>query len=151
MIHDIKEKPILQVSSQEPSTSSKYGLQEQEVLDTLLIMLESWNFAHKLRTTCDDDPWHQGWPNPPSIESGTINIPQVWTLRMEGSWHTCNHARELKFATQVKNHILWWYMISRMTSSSKYPFKNHQSPPMLNVKIWKCENNKIWKFEKVKM
>ena len=41
MIHDVKEDPILQVSSQELSTSSKYGLPGQGVLDTILIMLES--------------------------------------------------------------------------------------------------------------
>ena len=47
MIHDVKDDPILQVSSQEPSTSSKYGLCGQEIPDTLQIILESWNLAHK--------------------------------------------------------------------------------------------------------
>ena len=47
MIYEIKDDPILQDSSQEPSTSSKYRLQGQGVLDTILIMLESWNLAHK--------------------------------------------------------------------------------------------------------
>ena len=37
----VKEDPILEVPSQEPSTSSKYGLQGRVVLDALLIMLES--------------------------------------------------------------------------------------------------------------
>ena len=37
-IHDVKDDPILQVSSQEPSMSSKYGLGVWEVLETLLIM-----------------------------------------------------------------------------------------------------------------
>ena len=40
-IQDVKDDPILQDLSQEPSTSSKYGLQGWGVLDTLLIMLES--------------------------------------------------------------------------------------------------------------
>ena len=107
MIYDVKEDPILQVSSQDPSTSSKYGLRSQGVLDTILIMLESWNFAHKSRITYDDDPWRQGRPHPPSLQSGTINILQIWTSRAGGSWHTSYHVRELKFCTQVKNHI-WW-------------------------------------------
>ena len=41
MIHDVKNDPVLQVFSQEPSTSSMYGLGGWEVLDTLLIMLQS--------------------------------------------------------------------------------------------------------------
>ena len=47
MIHDVKDDPILQVPSQEPSMSCKYGLQGWGVLDTLLIVLEGWNLAHK--------------------------------------------------------------------------------------------------------
>jgi hypothetical protein len=45
-INDVKDDPILQVSSQEPSMSSKYRLQEQRVLDTLLItyiLCEPWH------------------------------------------------------------------------------------------------------------
>ena len=45
--HPWMNEPILQVSSQEPSPSSKYGLWGQGVIDALLIMLESWNLAHK--------------------------------------------------------------------------------------------------------
>ena len=67
------------------------------VLGTLLIMLESWNLAHMSRITYHDDPWCQGRPHPPSPQSGTINVLQVWTLRMRVFWHTSNHARELKY------------------------------------------------------
>ena len=67
-----------QVSSQEPSTSSKYGLRGRGVLDKLLIMLENWKLAHKTSITFHDDSWCQEWPHPPSIQSGTINILQVW-------------------------------------------------------------------------
>ena len=35
------------------------------VLDTLLIMLECWNLAHKSRIKYNDDPWCKGWPYPP--------------------------------------------------------------------------------------
>ena len=41
MIHDVKDDPILQVSSQVPSESSKYDFEDGEVLEALLIMLES--------------------------------------------------------------------------------------------------------------
>ena len=40
-IQGVKDDPIFEEANQEPSTSSKYGLQGQGVLDTLLIMLES--------------------------------------------------------------------------------------------------------------
>ena len=78
MIHHIKDDPILQVSGQEPSVSSKYDFEDRGVLNTLLFMLESWNLAHKSRITYHDDPWCQEWPHPPSIESGTFNVLQVW-------------------------------------------------------------------------
>ena len=51
------------------------------ILDTLLIMLESWNLANKSRIAYNDNPWHQGWPHYPGILSGTINVLQVWTSR----------------------------------------------------------------------
>ena len=41
------------------------------------------------------------------------------TSRTGGPWHTSIHARELKFGTQVKNHISWRSMMSRMSPSSK--------------------------------
>ena len=40
MIFDVKDDPILQDSSQEPSTSSKSTMEERVVLDTLIFMLE---------------------------------------------------------------------------------------------------------------
>ena len=64
-IHDVKNDPILIVSGQEPSMPIKYVLQGQGVFDTLLIMLESWNLAHKWKITHKmnhddkDDPFLQ--------------------------------------------------------------------------------------------
>ena len=135
MIHDVKYDSILQVPGQEPPTSSKYGLHVWGVLDTLFIMLESWNLAHNSRITYHDDPWCQGWPHPPSIQSGTINVLQVWTSRMGGSWHASDHAKELKFGTQIKNHISWWSMLSRMTQSSNYPVRNHLHPSSMTLRM----------------
>ena len=118
MTHDVKDDPILQGPSQELSTSSKYGLPGQGFL-TLQIMLKGRNFAHKWTIIYYDHPWCQGWPHPSRPQSGTINILQVWTLRMRGSWHTSDHARELKFDTQVKIHILWRSNLSRISWSTK--------------------------------
>jgi len=77
-IQDVKNDPILQVSSQEPSTSSKYDFEDGGVLDTLLFMLECWNLAHKSKITYHDDPLCQEWLHPPSIQSGTFSVLQVW-------------------------------------------------------------------------
>ena len=41
MLYDVKDDPIIQVSSQEPSTSSKYDFEDGGVLEALLNMLES--------------------------------------------------------------------------------------------------------------
>ena len=69
----------------------------------------------------------------PSSKSPVRNLqrPPSMTCRTGGSSHTSIHARELKFGTQVKNHISWWSMMSRMTPSSKYPVRNHQCPPSM--------------------
>ena len=56
MIHDVKDDPIRQDSSQEPSMFSKYDFGDGGVLDKLLIMLESRNLEHKSRVTYNDDP-----------------------------------------------------------------------------------------------
>ena len=134
MIHDVKNYPIIQVSSQELSTSSKYGLQGRGVLEPLLFMLESWKLLHISQITYLHDPWCQEWPHPPSIQSGTINDLKMRTSRTGGSWHTSIHAREQKFCTQVKNHLSWQCMMSSMTPSSKYPVKNHKSHPSMDFK-----------------
>ena len=76
----------------------------------------------------------QGWPCPSGTWSGTLNVLQVWTSRTGGSWHTSNQAKELKFGTQVKNHISWESMMSRMTPTSKYPVRNPQHPPSMDFK-----------------
>ena len=78
MIHDVKKDDILQVSSQEPSRSSKYDFKDRGVLDIHLFMLESWNLGHKSRIIYNDNPWYQQCPHHPSILSGTFNVLQVW-------------------------------------------------------------------------
>ena len=72
----------------------------------------------------------------PSSKTPFRNLqhPPSMTSRTGGSWHTSIHARELKFGTQVKNHISWWSMMSTMTQSSKYPVRNPQCPPSIDFK-----------------
>ena len=97
VIHDIKDDPVIQVSCQEPSMFSKYPQEGPPILDTLLIKISTRNFKGIFLWVKQNHPWHQGWPCPPSILSGTIIVLQVPSLRKEGSWHTTNWARGLKF------------------------------------------------------
>ena len=48
-----------------------------------------------------------------------LQHPPSMTSRTGGSWGTSKHARELKFGTQVENHISGWSITSRMILSSK--------------------------------
>ena len=134
MIHDVKDDPIIQVSSQEPTMSSKYNFEDGGVLDTLLFKLERWNLAHKWRNEYHDDSWCQELPHHQSFQSGTIDVFQVWTSRTGGSWTTSIHARELKVVTHFTNRISSRSMMSRMTPSSKYPVRNDQWPQNADFK-----------------
>ena len=73
--------------------------------------------------------WHYKWYNPPKLQSGTINILQVWLCY----WCTYNHARELK----LRNDKVRWFMmsnlISEMIQSSKTPVRIHQCSPSMTV------------------
>ena len=61
-----------------------------------------------------------------------MRIPEA-CLWMGRSWHTSNHARELKFGTQVNYHISWWSRMSIMTLSSKYLIEDVKDDLILQV------------------
>ena len=56
----------------------------------------------------------------PSLKTPVRNLhrPTSITSRTRGSWLTFNHAKELKFSTQTKNDIKWWFMIPRLQSGT---------------------------------
>ena len=60
-----------------------------------------------------------------------LQCPPSMTSRTGGSWGTSKHAREMKFGTQVKNHISRRSMTLRMTPSSNTPVRNLQHPPSM--------------------
>ena len=131
IIHDVKEKPILQVCSQKPSTSSKYGLQRQEVLDTLLFMLESWILAQKLRITYDEYPWHQGWPHPHTVMILEVKDDPILQVS----------SQEPSMSSNAK---MWkWKNVKIKKCDNVNILKGE------NV-IWYCDNVNIWRFENVK-
>ena len=77
IIHDIRNGPVLHVSSQEPSISSKYPPSWPSIPDILLIKISTPNFQFIFLRVNKHHPWHQGWTFPPCIWSGTLNILQV--------------------------------------------------------------------------
>ena len=136
MTQHVKDDPILQVSSQEPSASSKYDFEDGGVLEALLNMLESWNLVHKSRITYQDDPWRQGWPHPPSLQSGTFSVLQVW-LRGRGVLDTLLFMLEswdLAHESRIPYHEDPW------CQGWPYPPSILQCPPSmtLSLKISMC-------------
>ncbi len=100
---------------------------------TNIFILQFNDFFCKILNLSSVHLWCQRWPHPKSLKTGTYNVLQVWILRNGGSWQCSNHARELKFSTQVKNHISWCSMMSRITPSSKTPVRNHRHLPSIDT------------------
>ena len=73
------------------------------VLDTLLIMLECWNLAHKLDIKCQEQLWGQGCPMSSMSLVRNPQCPQSHWWWQGSSWHTSNNARMLKLGTQIVN------------------------------------------------
>ena len=135
MIHGVKDDPIHQVSCQGPSTSFKYPHKGQKVLDTLLIMLECQNFAHRSGIVYQKQLWGQGWSmSSMSLVRNHQCPPSHWWWQGP-SWHTFTHARKLKFGSQVSNHIWRTFEMSKMTDvlivSSQKPSKSSKSLMMI--------------------
>ena len=130
---DTKYDQILQNSSQEPSMSSKHDY----FLDEILFMLGIYKLKYTSRLAYSVNSkskiWYQRWPSPPKLQSGTINVLQIWLC----SWCTYNHARVLKIWIQLRNNKLCWFMMSNlilgMIQSSKTPVTNHSCPPSMTV------------------
>ena len=80
---------------------------------------------------CQDDLWHQRWPHTPRFQSGIFNIIQVWHQGWGIPDTLKNHARDLKFYTQVNYSMYCWSMMSRMISSSKTPVRKLHCPPSM--------------------
>ncbi len=77
MLQHVKDDPILQVSSQEPSTSSKYDFEDRGFLTHFYSYssAEIWHTSQESHIMMIDDV--KNGPIHPSIQSGTINILQV--------------------------------------------------------------------------
>ena len=131
MVQHVKDDPVLQVSSQEPSASFKYDFEDGGPWGTSKHAREL-KFGTQVKNHISGRSMTSRMT--PSSKSPVRNLqcPPSMTSRMGGSWHTTIHARELKFVKQIKNHISWWSMMSRRTPSSTYSVRNHQRPPSMD-------------------
>ena len=60
------------------------------LLDTLPIKISTQNFHDIFLGVKKGHPWHQVWPCPPNLLSGTFNVLQVPTFLTPPSWYTSN-------------------------------------------------------------
>ena len=104
------------------------------VLDTLLIMLEFWNFAHRSEIQCQEQLLGQEWPMSSMLPVRNPQCPPSQWWWWVGSWHTSNLARKLKFGTHVRIHTLRTFKMPRMNRvihvSSEEPSKSSKSLKM---------------------
>ena len=64
----------------------------------LLRKILAWNFQGILLRDKQDHPWHQEWPCPPSLWSGTLNILKVPTFLILPSWQNINKYIDTKLS-----------------------------------------------------
>ena len=117
---------------------------ERVVLDTLLILLESWNWAHSSGIKCQEQLWGQWWPKSSLSPVRNPQCPPSHLWLFGGSWHFSNHARKLKFGPQIENHIWRTFTMLRMTHilhvSSQEPSMSSKSLKMTGVS-WNIYNH----------
>ena len=126
MIYDVKMTPILQVSSQEPSTSSKSHL----ILFQPNHVGSSSNFQDISHIIYQHDLWCKRWPQ--SSKSPVRN-------------HQHPPSPNLSFLSQIMSdldkkksgylpyQLSIWSMISKIIPSFKSPVRNDQHPPSLKA------------------
>ena len=71
--------------------------------DTLLIKISTRNFQGIFLRVKKHHPWHHGWPFPPSLWSGTLNVLQVPPFLTPHSWHTSNK----DINTKLSGYLPW--------------------------------------------
>ena len=74
---DVRSDPVIHVSGQEPSMSSKYPPSWSPLPDTLPIEISTQNFQGIFLGVEKHQEWHQVWPYHPGLKSGTLNVLQV--------------------------------------------------------------------------
>ena len=129
IIHDIRNDPVLHVSGQEPSTSSKYPPSWPTLLETLLIKISTQNFHGIFLGVKIHHSWCQEWPSPPCLWSGTLNVLQLPPSWPPLSWHISNKDIYMKLTGYLPWVKIRTSKMFGMTLSSIYPVRYPQYPP----------------------
>ena len=139
IIHDVRNDPVINVSSQEPSMSSKYPPSWPPIPDTLPIEISTPNFQGMLLMVKEHHSWHQKWPSDPCLRSGTFNVSKVPPFLTPPSWHTSNWDINTKFSGYLpwgKKHHSWcqeWLCPPCLWSGTLNVL---QVPPFLTPPSW---------------
>ena len=78
-------------------------------------MRECWNSAHRMWIQCQEQFWGQRWPMSSMSLVKNLQCPPSHWWWGSGSCNTSNHARKLKFGTQVGNHLWRTFKMSKIT------------------------------------
>ena len=125
IIHDIRNDHVLQVSSQEPSMSSKSPPSWPPLPDTLPIEISAPNFQGNFLWVKKHHSWCKGSPCHPYLRSGTLNILKVPPFLTP---HFLPH-----FQLRYQHKI--FRLCSLLPKSYLYPyhFKTNLDQPQTNV------------------
>ena len=148
--------PVLHVSGQEPSTSSKYvlpSLTPPLIPDTLLIKISIQNVQGIFLRVNKCHPWHLGLACPPSLRSGTLNILQglpkcsfsFVTLEQEIKGWAITGNLVLEFVIFIQIHIINLNPYRLIISSDQLIIFIGQKRPQICVTIV----TKMWQTAKV--
>ena len=117
---------------------------DKVLLDTLLIRLECRNLAHRSWIQCQELFWGQGRPMSSMSWVRNNQCPPSHWWWWGGSWYTSNHARKLKFGTQIEKHIWRTFIMSKKTHvlhvSWQEPSKSSKSL-MMTGGSWHTSNH----------
>ena len=146
IIHDVRNDPVLYVSNQEPSTSSKYPPSWPPLSDTVIIEISTGNFQGIFHRVKVHHSWCQEHPCLPSLRSGTLNVLQVPPFLTPPSWHTSYWGINTKFSGYLpwgkknithdirNNHVLHvktsWMILGWQSASHR-----SSCPPHILLKV----------------
>ena len=94
------------------SLVSLLSFNQRTTITQIKVNILTWNFHIIFLMINQHNPWHYGWPCPPSLQSGTLNIFQVTPFLTPPSWRTYNWDINTRFS----GYLPWGKKTSFMTS-----------------------------------
>ena len=98
IIHDVRNDPVLHVPVRNPQCPPSTPLLDPPLPDTLPIEISTRNFQGIFLGVKKHHSWHQEWPCPPCVWSGTLTVLQVPPFLTPHSWHISNNDISMKIS-----------------------------------------------------